>query len=184
MLARVRIRLRVRSVCRQARSVGVHTLCGWCAWFSRPARRQSRAHRHLYSPTCTSTHEDMHRTHTHTHTYIHTHTHTHTHTPQTHAHAYTHVFTLPLRAEFDDGDTKQLKRGQMRPKGARHYANGHTIDTLPLISPEKFAVTSGVSAPESEDEDDNASTAGCVCSYVRVCWCVRVCVCVLRCLSV
>lgn len=61
------------------------------------------------------------------------------------------------RTEFDDGDRKQLKRTQIRPKGQRHFVNTATIMNMPLTDPEKFAFAAGQSTESA------APTTRCVC---------------------
>eukprot|EP01134_Creolimax_fragrantissima_P000119 CFRG0119T1 len=44
------------------------------------------------------------------------------------------------QVEFDDGDLKRLKRNNIRHKGRAYFTNGQTtIESLPLMDPEKFA---------------------------------------------
>ncbi|UMM33774.1 hypothetical protein L5515_007121 [Caenorhabditis briggsae] len=47
---------------------------------------------------------------------------------------------------FNDGDQKKLRRTQVVRQGAKHFAQGHSLDALPLTNPEHFSAP--VKAPK------------------------------------
>lgn len=55
---------------------------------------------------------------------------------------------------FDDGDIATLRRTALCLKSGRHFAEGETLDQLPLTHPEHFStpVVSGVRGSRRRDE--------------------------------
>lgn len=55
---------------------------------------------------------------------------------------------------FDDGDIATLRRTALCLKSGRHFAEGETLDQLPLTHPEHFStpVVSGMRGSRRRDE--------------------------------
>ncbi|KNC80732.1 hypothetical protein, variant [Sphaeroforma arctica JP610] len=61
--------------------------------------------------------------------------------------------------EFDDGDLKNLKRNNIRPKGRAYFTNDTTIESLPLMDPEKFAALPTRASRASERSASTVSSS-------------------------
>ena len=73
-----------------------------------------------------------------------------------------------FRAEFDDGDVKELTFAKLRPRGGKSFANQHTINDMPFQDPAKFVAPikpgagAGAGAGTQNEHDSDSDTASSV----------------------